>query len=60
MWVSFDGGRTWHRAPVAGRGGHYTAVFRAPAGARVTLRATAADAAGATIAETINRAYRVR
>lgn len=60
MWVSFDGGRTWHRAPVTGRGGRYTAVFRAPAGARVTLRTTAADAAGATIAQTIIRAYRVR
>jgi hypothetical protein len=35
-------------------------VFRAPAGARVTLRTTAADAAGATIAQTIIRAYRVR
>jgi hypothetical protein len=60
MWVSFDGGRTWHRAPVTGRDGRYTAVFRAPAGARVTLRTTAADAAGATIAQTINGAYRVR
>lgn len=60
MRVSFDGGRTWHRIRLAGRGGHYTAVFRAPAGARVTLRTTAADAAGATIAQTIIRAYRVR
>jgi hypothetical protein len=35
-------------------------VFRAPAGARVTLRAHASDAAGGSVAETITNAYQVR
>jgi hypothetical protein len=56
--VSFDGGRTWHRARVSGRAGHSTATFTAPAGAMVTLRTHAADAAGASITETITSAYR--
>ena len=55
--VSFDGGKTWHRAKVTGRGGSYTATFRAPAGVKVSLRTTAADAAGSTVAETITSAY---
>ena len=57
MSVSFNGGRTWHRARVTGRGGRYTVVFTAPAGVRVTLRTTAADTAGGTITQTIIRAY---
>ena len=44
-------------ARVTGRGGSYTATFRAPAGVKVSLRTTAADAAGGTIAETITSAY---
>ena len=59
MSVSFNGGRTWHRARLTGRDGRFTAVFSAPAGARVTLRASAADAAGGTVAQTIARAYRI-
>ena len=55
--VSFDGGKTWHRAMVTGTGGSYTAAFTAPAGAKVTLRTKAADAAGGSIAETITNAY---
>jgi hypothetical protein len=55
--VSFDGGKTWHAATVAGHAGHYTATFTAPAGAKVTLRTSAADAAGGTITETITSAY---
>jgi hypothetical protein len=58
--VSFDGGSTWRPARVTGRGGSYAAVFRAPAGARVTLRAHASDAAGGSVAETITNAYQVR
>jgi hypothetical protein len=57
--VSFDGGKVWHAAQVSGQAGHYTAVFTAPAGATVTLRTHAADAAGGTITETIPSAYRV-
>ena len=55
--VSFDGGKTWHRAKVTGHGGSYTATFTAPAGVTVSLRTSAADAAGGSIAETITSAY---
>jgi len=55
--VSFDGGTTWHPATITGSGGSYTATFTAPAGARVTLRTRAADAAGGSVAETITSAY---
>jgi hypothetical protein len=57
--VSFDGGKTWHPAQVSGHAGHYTAVFTAPAGALVTLRTHATDAAGGSITETITSAYQV-
>jgi hypothetical protein len=57
--VSFDGGTTWHRARMTGHGGRYAAVFTAPAGALVTLRTSAADAAGGTVTETITSAYRI-
>jgi hypothetical protein len=57
MSVSFDGGKTWHRAHVTGRAGNYTATFTAPAGVKVSLRTSAADAAGGSIAETITNAY---
>ena len=57
--VSFNGGKTWHPARVIGRGGSYAAVFTAPAGAKVTLRTSAADAAGGAINETIPNAYQV-
>jgi hypothetical protein len=56
--VSFDGGTTWHRARVTGKGGGYAAVFAAPPGALVTLRTSAADAARGTVTETITSAYR--
>jgi hypothetical protein len=55
--VSFDGGKTWHRAKLTGRNGAYVAAFTAPAGAKVSLRTSAADAAGGTITETIIDAY---
>ena len=55
--VSFDGGKTWHRAKVTGHGGSYTATFTAPAGVKVSLRTSAADAAGGSITETITNAY---
>jgi hypothetical protein len=56
--VSFDDGKTWHAAAVTGSGGTYRAVFTATAGSYVTLRVTAADAAGGRISETITRAYK--
>jgi hypothetical protein len=58
MSVSFDDGKTWHRAHVTGSDGGYTATFTAPPGAKVSLRTTAADAAGGSITETISNAYR--
>jgi hypothetical protein len=57
--VSFDGGKTWQQATVTGSGGSYTASFKAPAGAKVSLRTSAADAAGGTITETLINAYQV-
>jgi hypothetical protein len=58
--VSFDSGRTWHRAHVSRtRAGQFTASFTAPARAAVTLRIRATDAVGGSITETINDAYRV-
>ncbi len=59
MQVSFDGGNTWHLAAVIPAGsGQFTASFTAPAGSVVTLRTSAADAAGGTITETIQDGYR--
>jgi hypothetical protein len=57
--VSFDGGKTWRAATVTGSGGAYRAAFTAAAGKYVTLRVTAADAAGGRICETITRAYKI-
>jgi hypothetical protein len=57
MSVSFDGGKIWHRAHVTGSDGSYTAVFTAPPGAKVSLRTSAADAAGGSITETVDNAY---
>jgi hypothetical protein len=55
--VSADGGKTWTRAAVTGSAGTYRARFTAHPGNLVTLRVTAADAAGGRISETITRAY---
>jgi hypothetical protein len=57
--VSFDGGKSWHQAAVTGSAGSYTASFTAPAGVKVSLRTSAADAAGGTITETLLGAYQV-
>ena len=57
--VSFDDGKTWHRATLTGHGGSYTATFTAPAGVRVSLRTSAADAAGGSLTETLPGAYQV-
>ena len=57
--MSFDAGKTWRAARMTGTNGAYAAVFHAPAGAMVTLRATAADAAGGTVTQTISDAYRI-
>jgi hypothetical protein len=57
MSVSFDGGRTWHHARVSGHDGSYAVTFTAPARAMVSLRTSAADAAGGSVTETITNAY---
>jgi hypothetical protein len=58
--VSFTGGRSWHPATITGLGhGHFRVTFTARPGAYVTLRTSAADAAGGSITETILRAYQV-
>ena len=59
LQVSYDGGHRWHPAAVTGHGGQFTARFTAPAGAQITLRTRAADAAGGSVSETITGAYRV-
>jgi hypothetical protein len=58
--VSVNGGVTWHSATVTGTNGSYRARYVVSATARyVTLRVTAADAAGGQISETIFRAYKI-
>ena len=59
MSVSFDGGKNWHRAKVSGHGGSYTVTFSAPAGVKVSLRTSAADAAGGSVTETLPAAYQI-
>ena len=56
--VSFDGGTTWQPAEMTGTNGSYAAVFNAPAGAMVTLKTSATDAAGGSVTQTITNAYR--
>jgi len=56
---SVDGGQTWQSAAVTRSGaGRFKASFTAPAGADVSLRTSATDAAGGSITETIEDAYR--
>ncbi len=57
--VSFDGGHTWQPATVTPAGaGQFTVTFTAPAGVKVSLRTSATDAAGGSVTETIQDAYR--
>jgi hypothetical protein len=55
--VSFDGGATWQPAAVTGAGGTRFAAFDAPPGSYVSVKVSAADAAGNTVTETLMRAY---
>jgi hypothetical protein len=56
--VSYDNGATWQAAKVTRTGpAQFTAAYTAPASADVTLRVTTRDASGATLNETITRAY---
>jgi hypothetical protein len=59
LQVSFDDGRTWAKAIYARSGDHGTAMIRNPAGhGFVSLKASAKDAAGNEVDQTITRAYR--
>ena len=55
--ASVNDGKTWTSAAVTGSAGTYHARYTAPGGRRVTLRVTAATAAGSQVSETITRAY---
>jgi hypothetical protein len=58
--VSFNGGHTWQQATVATQGGgQFQVRYPAAAGAAVTLRVGATDAAGGSVTETIRHAYGV-
>lgn len=58
--VSTDGGTTWNDAPTVGADGHYVASWHNPvAGTSITLRVTANDAVGGTIAQTVTNPYTV-
>lgn len=61
LWWSSDDGATWHRAKVTRTDdGTFVAAVRAPAGAEhVSLKVRAWDAAGASVAKTVVRAYAV-
>jgi hypothetical protein len=52
--VSFDDGQTWTRTALAGAGGgRYVARWTSPAGAHLSVRVTARDAAGATLTQSV-------
>jgi hypothetical protein len=60
--VSFDGGRSWVPALVAGLDGHYTVLWRNPvsaAGTSPELQVAATDASGGSITQTITAAYTI-
>jgi hypothetical protein len=58
LQASYDDGKTW-RTPLYSRlGDQGVTVLRPPAGGYVSLRASAADAAGNRVEQTIIRAYR--
>lgn len=57
--VSFNSGRTWQAATTTRTSAKtFRAVFTASQRAAVTLRVTAADAAGGSLTETIDDGYR--
>jgi hypothetical protein len=56
--ASYDAGKTWLSPLVSRLGDQGVTVLRPPAGGYVSLRASAADAAGNRVEQTIIRAYR--
>jgi subtilisin family serine protease len=56
--VSYDDGKTWHRTSLRHKGGSWQGRLDAPAKARfATLRATARDAKGNSVSQTVVRAF---
>ncbi|WP_436535936.1 S8 family serine peptidase [Actinoplanes sp. HUAS TT8] len=56
--VSYDDGRTWHRADVRGSGNNRTVTVNHPRGTGfASLRVSATDTRGNTVTETVIRAY---
>lgn len=55
--VSFDGGKTWHKAGVRRTGTRVRATFSAAKSSHVTLRVGVRGKAGVSLTETIFRAY---
>ncbi|MBM7776080.1 subtilisin family serine protease [Actinokineospora baliensis] len=56
--VSYDDGATWRTTPVIANGGKWFALLHHPAGAKfVSLKASAKAADGATVEQTVIRAY---
>jgi hypothetical protein len=60
VWASTDDGATWHSVTVRRRGTGWLAIVHNPPAGYVSLRATASDADGNRVTETIIHAYAVR
>ncbi|MFK3983886.1 S8 family serine peptidase [Micromonospora sp. NPDC050397] len=59
--VSYDDGSTWQRAKLTQGQGGWSTTLKAPATAQfVTLRTSATDSAGNTVAQTLTRAFGLR
>ncbi|BCB79868.1 S8 family serine peptidase [Phytohabitans flavus] len=59
--VSYDDGKTWQKAQVSRDGGGWVASVRHPdAAGFVSLRASATDAGGNTVTQTVIHAYRLK
>lgn len=59
-WTSCNSGTSWRRAAVTASGdGNFRIAFSKPPDCDVTLRVSAADAAGGSVSETITRAYAI-
>ncbi|GIJ71759.1 S8 family serine peptidase [Virgisporangium ochraceum] len=55
--VSYDDGRTWHRAAVSGSGDRWTASVHHPRTGHASFRTTVVDTAGNRLEQTVIRAY---
>jgi subtilisin family serine protease len=61
LQISYDDGRTWSALPARRDGERWTAQVHPPASASyVSVRATAADASGSSVASEVIRAYALR